>query len=69
MNKGLIIAIISGLSTLFGLFFTINTKNSVKEDKIITISLSIAFIYMILISLFDLFPESLKNLSNKPFFA
>ena len=67
MNKGLIIAIISGLSTLFGLFFTINTKNSVKEDKIITISLSIAFIYMILISLFDLFPESLKNLSNKPF--
>ena len=67
MNKGLIIAIISGLSTLFGLFFTINTKNSVKEDKIITISLSIAFFYMILISLFDLFPESLKNLSNKPF--
>ena len=67
MNKGLIISIIAGLSTLTGLFFTINTKDNKKIDKILTISLSIAFIYMILISLFDLFPESLKNLSNKPF--
>lgn len=67
MNKGLIISIISGLTTLTGLFFTINFKNSKKIEKIVVISLSIAFIYMILISLFDLFPESLKNLSNKPF--
>lgn len=67
MNKGLIISIIAGISTLFGLIFTINFKDKKKIDKTITISLSIAFIYMILISLFDLFPESLKNLSNKPF--
>lgn len=69
MNKGLIISIIAGLSTLLGLFFTINFKNNKYNQKIITISLSIAFIYMILVSLFDLFPESLKNLSNKPFLA
>lgn len=69
MNRGLIIAIIAGLSTLLGLFFTINTSDSKKIDKIVTISLSIAFIYMILISLFDLFPEGLKNTSNKPFLA
>lgn len=67
MNKGLLISIIAGLTTLSGLLFTINFKDKNKIDKIITISLSIAFIYMILISIFDLFPESLKNLSNKPF--
>ena len=67
MNKGLIISIISGLSTLFGIIFTINIKNSKKIDKIVTISLSIAFIYMILVSLFDLFPNSLKNMQNKAF--
>ena len=32
-----------------------------------TISLSMSFIYMILISLFDLFPNSLKNMQNKAF--
>ena len=67
MNKGLIISIISGLSTLFGIIFTINTKKNKKIDKIVTISLSIAFIYMILVSLFDLFPNSLKNMQNKAF--
>lgn len=67
MNKGLILSIIAGFSTLLGLVFTINTKDNKKIDKIVTISLSIAFIYMILVSLFDLFPESLKNLSNKTF--
>lgn len=67
MNKGLIISIIAGLSTLVGLIFTIDFKDKKRVDSIITISLSIAFIYMILISLFDLFPESLKILSNKPF--
>lgn len=67
MNKGLIISIISGLSTLFGIIFTINIKNSKKIDKIVTISLSMSFIYMILISLFDLFPNSLKNMQNKAF--
>lgn len=69
MNKGLILSIFAGLSTLIGLVFTINFKNKNNNQKIITISLSIAFIYMILISLFDLFPESLKNLSNKSFLA
>ena len=69
MINGLIISLIAGLTTLTGIFFTMNHKNSAKTDQIITISLSLACIYMILISLFDLFPESLKNLSNKPFLA
>ena len=38
-----------------------------KSPALFFISTSISFIYMILVSLFDLFPESLKNLSNKPF--
>ena len=67
MNKGLLISIISGLSTLSGLIFTININNKKYIDNIIYISLSIAFIYMILISLFDLIPTGIKNLSNKPF--
>ena len=67
MNKGLMLSIIAGFSTLLGLIFTINVNDNKKIDKIITISLSISFIYMILVSLFDLFPESLKNLSNKTF--
>ena len=67
MNNGLILSIISGLSTLIGLFFMINFKDRNRVDKLITISLSMAFIVMILISIFDLFVEGLKNLQNKPF--
>lgn len=67
MNKGLILSIIAGLTTLSGILFTFNIKNERKIEKYLTISLSMSFIVMILISLFDLIPESLKILQNKPF--
>lgn len=67
MNKGLILSIIAGLTTLSGILFTFNVKNERKIEKYLTISLSMSFIVMILISLFDLIPESLKILQNKPF--
>ena len=67
MNKGLILSIIAGLTTLSGMLFTINFKDKEKIDKITTISLSMAFIVMILVSIFDLFIESLNILKNKPF--
>lgn len=67
MNKGLILSIISGLTTLSGMLFTIDFKDKEKIDKITTISLSMAFIVMILVSIFDLFIESLNILKNKPF--
>lgn len=67
MNKGLILSIIAGFTTLSGMLFTINFKDKEKIDKITTISLSMAFIVMILVSIFDLFIESLNILKNKPF--
>lgn len=67
MNKGLILSIIAGFTTLSGMIFTINFKDKEKIDKITTISLSMAFIVMILVSIFDLFIESLNILKNKPF--
>ena len=69
MNKGLILSFIAGFTTLSGMIFTINFKNKKYNNKITTISLSMAFIVMILVSIFDLFIESLKNLSNKPFLS
>jgi len=69
MNKGLILSIIAGFTTLSGMLFTINFKNKKYNEKIVTIALSMAFIVMIMVSIFDLFPESLKNLQNKPFLA
>lgn len=68
LNKGLIISTISGLSTMCGCLFMFNFKDKRKINKIVTISLSIAFIYMLLISVFDLFPLSLKYIPNKPCF-
>ena len=67
MNYGLILSIIAGFTTMSGIIFTINFKSDKYIDKIITISLSMAFIVMILVSIFDLFIESLKILKNKPF--
>lgn len=67
MNKGLILSIIAGFTTLSGLLFTFNIKSNKNIDKYLTISLSMSFIMLILISLLDLFPESLKILQNKPF--
>ncbi len=69
MNKGIILSIIAGFTTLTGMLFTINFKSKKNIDKIITISLSMAFIVMILVSIFDLFIESLNILSNKPFLS
>lgn len=69
MNKGLILSIIAGFTTLSGMLFTINFKTKKNIDKITTISLSMAFIVMILVSIFDLFLESLKTLKNKPFLS
>ena len=67
MNKGLILSIIAGFTTLSGILFTFNIKNNKTIEKYITIALSMSFIVMILISLLDLIPESLKILQNKPF--
>ena len=67
MNRGLIISLVSGLSTLISLVFMIDIKNKEKVNKVVEISLSFCFIYMILISLLDIFPESLKFIKNKPF--
>lgn len=69
MNKGLILSIIAGFTTLSGMLFTINFKDNKKINKITTISLSMAFIVMILVSLFELIPESINNLKNKPFLS
>ena len=69
MNKGIILSIIAGFTTLTGMLFTINFNDKEKINKTITISLSMAFIVMILVSIFDLFIESLNNLSNKPFLS
>ena len=62
MNKGLLLSIIAGFTTLSGMIFTINFKKKKNIDKIVVISLSMAFIVMILVSIFDLFIESLNNL-------
>ena len=67
MNIGILLSTIAGLTTLSGMIFTINFKEKKNIDKIITISLSMAFIVMILVSIFDLFIESLNNLSNEAF--
>ena len=67
MNKGLILSIIAGFTTLFFILFTFNIKNNKNIEKYLTISLSMSFIVMILISLLDLILESLKILQNKPF--
>ena len=69
MNKGLILSIIAGFTTLSGMLFTINYKDQKRINRVITISLSMAFIVMILISIFDLFIESLDILKNKPFLS
>lgn len=69
MNKGLILSFIAGFTTLSGMLLTINFKDDNNKNKIITISLSMAFIVMILVSIFDLFVEGIKILSNKPFLS
>jgi len=66
MNKGLILSIIASLTSLIGMIFTIDFKKKRNIDRMINISLSMAFIVMILISIFDLFIESLNILQKKP---
>lgn len=69
MNKGLILSIISGLSTLSGLLFIKRVDNKEKINKIVNISLILSFIVLIYVSIFDLFLESLKILHFKPFLS
>lgn len=69
MNKGLYLSVIASLTTLSGIFFMINYKDKNKIDRIITISLSIAFINMLLVSIFDIFLNTIKNMPNKAFLS
>lgn len=57
-----IITLLSGLSTLLG-FITVYLK--VGEDKIISYSLFFSSIVMIVISVFNLIPESMQFTNNK----
>lgn len=61
---GIKLSLIAGLTTLSGLLFIKFNKNI---NKLINISLSMTFIVLILISIFDIFLEAIKLLQNKSF--